>query len=85
MVYFNFTWVVAVALVVGIIFQSLVISFPISAAANVGKLGCFEKGVVKMFMSDSWLPDGYSQIFGLYLFGPSGLRDYGSATLRCKI
>ena len=32
-----------------------------------------------------WLPDGYSQIFRLYVFGPSGWRDYGSATLRCKI
>ena len=33
-----------------------------------------------------WLPDGYSQIFRLYLFGPSGWKDYGySATLRSKI
>ena len=31
------------------------------------------------------LPDGHSQILRLYVFGPSGLRDYGSATLRCKI
>ena len=31
------------------------------------------------------LPDGYSQIFRSYVFGPSGLKDYGSATLRCKI
>ena len=28
----------------------------------------------------AWLPDGYSQF--LYAFGPSGLNDYGSATLR---
>ena len=34
---------------------------------------------------EAWLPDGYSQISRLYAFGPSGLRDYGSATLRCKI
>ena len=34
---------------------------------------------------DAVLPDGYSQIFRLYVFGPSGLKDYGSATLRCKI
>ena len=34
---------------------------------------------------ETWLPDGYSQIFRLYVFGPSGLKDYGSATLRCKI
>ena len=33
----------------------------------------------------AWLPDGYSQILRLYVFGPSGLKDYGSATLRCKI
>ena len=32
-----------------------------------------------------WLPDGYGQIFRSYVFGPSGLKDYGSATLRCKI
>ena len=35
--------------------------------------------------SPSWLPDGYGQISRLYGFGPSGLRDYGSATLCCKI
>ena len=35
--------------------------------------------------SQAWLPDGYSQIFRLYAFGPLGLRDYGSAMLRCKI
>ena len=33
----------------------------------------------------AWLPDGYSQIFRLYVFGPTGLKDYGSATLRCLI
>ena len=34
----------------------------------------------------AWLPDGYSQIFSLYVFGPSGFWTmYGSATLRCKI
>ena len=31
------------------------------------------------------LPDAYSQIFRLYVFGPSGLKDYGSTTLHCKI
>ena len=31
------------------------------------------------------LPDGDYQIFKLYVFGPSGLKDYGSATLRYKI
>ena len=30
----------------------------------------------------SWLPDGYCQIFRLYLFGPLGLKAYGSATLQ---
>ena len=34
---------------------------------------------------EAWLPDGYSQIFRLYVFGPLGLKDYGSARLRCKI
>ena len=33
----------------------------------------------------AWLPDGYSQIFRMYLFGPLGFLDYGSATLHCKI
>ena len=33
----------------------------------------------------TWLPDGDSQIFRLYVFGPLGLMDYGSATQRCKI
>ena len=31
------------------------------------------------------LPDGDSQILRFYVFGPSGLKDYGSATLHCKI
>ena len=29
--------------------------------------------------------EGDSQILRLYVFGPSGFKDYGSATLRCKI
>ena len=33
----------------------------------------------------AWLPDGYSQIYRSYMFGPPRLLDYGSATLRCKI
>ena len=37
----------------------------------------------------TWLPDGDSQILRSYvfgpLFGPSGLKDNGSATLHCKI
>ena len=32
-----------------------------------------------------WLPDGYSQILDLNVFGPSGLKDYRPTTLRCKI
>ena len=32
-----------------------------------------------------WLPEGDSQILRSHVFGPSGLKDYGSATLRCKI
>ena len=31
------------------------------------------------------LPDGDSQILRLYAFGPSGLKDYGLATLCCQI
>ena len=31
-----------------------------------------------------WLPDGNSQILRSYVFGPSGLRNYGSAMLRYK-
>ena len=41
------------------------------------------KGYEKIVQA--WLPDGYSQIFRLYVFGPSGLKDYGSTTLRCKM
>ena len=33
----------------------------------------------------AWLPVGNSQILRSYVFGPSGLKDYGSAMLRCKI
>ena len=33
----------------------------------------------------AWCPDGDSQIFRSHVFGPSGLKDYGSATLRSKI
>ena len=33
----------------------------------------------------AWLPDGYGQNYRSCVFGPSGLQDYGSATLRCKI
>ena len=29
----------------------------------------------------AWLPDDDSQLFRLYDFGPSGLKDYGSVTL----
>ena len=36
-------------------------------------------------LDQAWLPDGYSQIFRLYMFGPSGLNDYGSATLHSKM
>ena len=31
------------------------------------------------------LPDGYGKIFRLYVFGPLGYKDYGSATMRCKV
>ena len=35
------------------------------------------------YIYEAWLPDGCSQIFRLYVY--SGLKYYGSATLRCKI
>ena len=41
--------------------------------------------VVNQKLCWPWLPDGYSQILRLYVLGPSGLKDYGSATLRGKI
>ena len=44
--YFNFTRVVAVALVIGIIFQSFGISFPKSATANVWELACFQNNMI---------------------------------------
>ena len=36
----------------------------------------------EVYILESWLPDGYNQIFRLYEFGPSGLKDYGSAALQ---
>ena len=33
------------------------------------------------WLKKAWLPDGYCPIFRLYEFGPSGLKDYGSARL----
>ena len=34
----------------------------------------------------AWLPDSYSKMSRLlYVFGPLGLKDYGSAMLHCKI
>ena len=36
-------------------------------------------------MYQAWLPDSFSKISRLYAFGPLGLKEYGSATLRCKI
>ena len=47
----------------------------------------FENGFLRGNKEErcSWLPDGYSQILRSYVFGPAGFKDYGSATLRCKI
>ena len=53
-----------------------------------GKIGLAVQFVSNCHSSsrrDAWLPDGYSPIFRLYGFGPSGLKDYGSAPLRRKI
>ena len=47
---------------------------------------CFDTACpVGEFIPKARLPDGDSQIFRSYVFGPSGLMDYCSATLRCKI
>ena len=47
-------------------------------ALPVGRvIGCQLRG-------GTWLPGGDCQMFRLYVFGPSGLKDYGSAMLRCK-
>ena len=42
-------------------------------------LCCFRGGPL---MPSPWLPDGDSQIFRLYVFGPSGLNGYRLPTLR---
>ena len=44
-----------------------------------------EKGLPVGRGGKTVLPDGYSQIFRLYVHGPFGLLDCGSATLRCII
>ena len=46
-----------------------------------------EKTKLEFVIKDlkAWLPDGYSRIFRLYSFGPSGLKNCVSATLFCKI
>ena len=49
-------------------------------------IGCPERTLLReLGLDKAWLPDGDSWILRLYVFGPSGLKDYGSATLRCKI
>ena len=50
----------------------------------------FERGNANLLLLEAVaeparLPDGDSQIIRLYVFGPSGLKDYVSATLCCKI
>ena len=42
-------------------------------------------GTLSVDLVQAWLPDCYSQNFRLYAFDPLGLKDYGSAVLRCKI
>ena len=51
--------------------------------AKEGDVAPLEEAIIEFFKA--WLPDGYSQILRLYVFGPSSWKDYGSATLRCKI
>ena len=55
------------------------------AAANANPNEGSEKFVGFGDVTQAWLPDGDSQIFRSYVFGPLSLKDYGSATLRCKI
>ena len=44
-----------------------------------------DKATSNICTAQAWLPDDYIQIFRLYVFGPLGWKDYGSATLPCKI
>ena len=58
-----------------------------TAAAGPGRRSrLLSQPITTANTNQAWLPDGYSQILRLYVFGPlpSGLKDYGSATLRCK-
>ena len=52
---------------------------------NMAFIAVSTKGSVIAGGTRPWLPDGDSQILRLYVFGPSGLKDYGSAMLRCKM
>ena len=53
-----------------------------AAGISISLCAC---AVSQPYDTHTWLPDGYSQIFRSYVFGPSGFLDYGSATLCCKI
>ena len=50
----------------------------LSASAASAIIGLSTLALVK-----AWMPDGYSQIFRSYVFGPSGF--WTMAPLRCKI
>ena len=52
----------------------LILPFP---SYSLGlSLSLFEMAA-SLALRETGLPDGYSQIFRWYLFGPSGLKDYG--------
>ena len=46
---------------------------------------CSDAEALDEYGLQAWLPDSYSLIFRSYVFGHSGMKDYGFTTLRCKI
>ena len=62
----------------------LVLLWPLSVRLRK-KHSSPEAGSSGVAQNTQRLPDGDSQILRLYVFGPSGLKDYGSTTLHCKI
>ena len=63
----------------------LIRNIPILNRKKMGEARRFISLVDTLYDHKARLPDGYSWILRLYVFSPSGLKDYGSATLRCKI
>ena len=61
--------------------------FTVTTLAKMFMFGSYVKArtAAESKAMQAWLLDGYSRIFRSEVIGPSGLKDYGSATLRCKI